>query len=478
MSVSSIFNGFLPLSNLTLNNFTNGVPSSSILTCSKDSNNDAILNVSTGATFQGNLVVSGTIESSGGGQQSDIALTNVENTFSENQIFQDSISIGSVSGGLTVSTATANAGAVIYGAVTINGNLLVDGNLDVTGTGGGGGGTGGDYAFQDQANIFTALNTFEEGITISASGANITGVTEITGATTVNGAMTIDGNTAITGTLTVNGGDISSGGGSGSDLLSSANTWIGTNTFDETVSVASTLGVSGDCTFGNGATNTITVKGNLVVTGTITDDQGGTVVDPNTAYTNVANTFTPDQTFNGSVTVGSNVVSSGLIVNGGFSIAGSGSFNDQVIVKGVTTLEGDSALNGTNTFNGFSSFNQGVSIASGNLVINNANSYGVGIGSVNIPANTSYSFSLNFGTLGTLLIYAPTRSEFWAWNFVYFKLQSVITYYTDSTNTDAPSFTYDNANVFTVSTKSYDMILTCNGSPILAPNPYTPAPPP
>jgi len=156
MSVSSIFNGYLPLSNLTLNNFSSGTPTSTSLTCSTDTNSDVVLNVSSGIAVQGNLVVSGTIESTGGANQSDIALTNVENTFSEMQIFENSISVGSVSGGLTVSTATENGGAVIYGAVTINGNLLVDGNLDVTGTGGGGGGTGGDYAFQDQANIFTA----------------------------------------------------------------------------------------------------------------------------------------------------------------------------------------------------------------------------------------------------------------------------------------------------------------------------------
>lgn len=471
MSVSSIFNGFLPLSNLTLNNFTNGVPSSSILTCSKDSNNDAILNVSTGATFQGNLVVSGTIESTGGGQQSDIALTNEVNTFSENQIFQDSISIGSVSGGLTVSTATANAGAVIYGAVTINGNLLVDGNLDVTGTGGGGGGTGGDYAFQDQANIFTALNTFEEGITISASGANITG------ATTVNGAMTIDGNTAITGTLTVNGVDISSGGGGGGgDLLSSDNTFTGTNTFDDTVSVASTLGVSGDCTFGNGATNTITVNGNLVVTGTITDDQGGTVIDPNTAYTNVANTFTPDQTFSG------NIIANGFAVNNG-------------LINGNCTIVGNCTLNGTNTFsppvaggnifNGFVAFNAGIDVAGGNvdipsgyLTVNNTAGYGVGIGSVNIPANTSYSFSLNLGTYGSLVIFAPSRPDIWIWNFLSYNISdSTITFVNQSSGNDAPSFSFG-SNVYTISTKTYDMVFTCNGSPILAPNPQTPGPVP
>jgi len=469
MSVSSIFNGYLPLSNLTLNNFSGGTPTSSSLTCGTDTNNDVVLNVSSGVAVQGNLVVSGTIESTGGTQPSEIALINAENTFSVNQIFQDSVSIGTVSGGLTVSTATASDGAVIYGAVTINGNLLVDGNLDVTGTGGGGGGTGGDYAYQDQANVFTALNTFEDGITITASGANITGATEITGATTVNGAMTIDGNTAITGTLTVNGVDISSGGGGGgsSDLLTSANTWSGTNTFDDTVSVASTLGVSGDCTFGNGATNTITVNGNLVVTGTITDDQGGTVVDPNTAYVDVANTFTPDQTFNG------NVITEGLIVNNSFEMKGSGVFDNAISLNNTCTFNGDCNFDGINTFNNVVYFKNGVDFASGNLNMNNIG----GLGSITLDAGVSLQFSLQIGSGGSIFCVC-SNGEYVQWNYVSYNTQRTYLVFGSESNNGRynPNLTFSgNVYYFTAPTVSESLgqttTISINGSPILAPNP-------
>ncbi|MES2219237.1 MAG: filamentous hemagglutinin N-terminal domain-containing protein, partial [Pseudomonadota bacterium] len=308
------------------------------------------LSGSSGNTLNGNISI-GSLTLNGGSTDS-IASGVTAITTSGNQLFSDAINFGgsftdksgsgtitysgNVSGsGQTLTLQDATAGST--GAVTFNGNVTL----------------GGLVTFGSLANYAVALNG--------------TGTNTITNATTFNNTGGVTLGSASTSALTFTGGLISTAGTTttfgavnttNTAMSLAALTLAGNTTLD---SGTSTIGVSGNVTGSKtlslqdaSASGTVTLGGNLTITG-LTTFAGSYAVALNGTGTN---TITNATTFNntGGVTLGSASTSALTFTNGLTSTAGTtttfGAINttNTAISLAALTLAGNTTLkSGTST---------------------------------------------------------------------------------------------------------------------------------
>jgi len=318
----------------------------------------------------------------------------------------------------TVAGPFAATGTVTLGgagnAVTISSNLVVSAGGVISGNGSGitsltGGnltGTVPSTVLPSTVAYTSVANTFTSSQTITAAGG--LGVTyglnvgSMTGAGLAN--CTNDGAHALIWSNVTNQFSCQAITGSGAaSLLTSSNTWSGTNTYASSVTVTAPLGinvtygvVAGSITGnGSGITN---LNANSLASGVV-----GTNVLPSTiAYTNTAELWSQPQTFSSSVTVNNAVslgsagnavtVSSNLVVSGAIVANGSAGTSGYILQSqgpGLTptwiTSPANTLLSSSNTWTGTNTYASSVTVTAP-LGMNVT--YGITTGSMTVTGST------------------------------------------------------------------------------------------
>jgi fibronectin-binding autotransporter adhesin len=238
------------------------------------------------------------------------------------------ISVTQGAGSITLSLPQdiATTSSVTFGAITVNGQSLLNGNVNVN-----------SGKFTVNA---TSGNTTVAGTLGVAGNTAIGGGLAVTGATTLSSSLNVTGNTSLAGTLTVTGLTKANGG---LDVIGGSLT-VGGNKFiadlNGNVTVAGTLAVSNATTLSstlNVAGNT-SVGGTLAITGNST--LGGTL--DVAGATNLLSTLTVAD----NVSLAKNIAVNGssTLGNGGDNLAIDVSGGGSMTINGLSTTIGTDVL--------------------------------------------------------------------------------------------------------------------------------------
>ena len=294
------------------------------------------LNVSAAGTFSNNLTVSGATSLGGTLNVADAAT------------FHEDITVNTATVTITANTTINNweyATLHITGGATITHNININGNAALTGT----------------LNVSGATTC---GSTLNISGATTCGSTlTVTGISTLNDGVNVTGNAALTGTLNVSGATTC---GSTLDVSGATNIADPTNSSSQITGaliVAGGVGIGGHLYAGDlDIAHSATFGGSILVSGTSTSTLQGPVITNSSVSIGttltvtgdtIINSSTPSTTAsNGALTVTGGVgIGENLNVGGTLNVSGATTCGSTLNVSGATTCGGTLTVNGISTFN-------------------------------------------------------------------------------------------------------------------------------
>ena len=420
---------------VTFDRFVTGFtysPNTFTITDNSGSTFNAVINTVSGLTVNGNLSVTGDTNVSG------LSATTISATTYQNlPVTFDRFVTGFTYSPNTFtifdnSGSTFNATIDIVSGLTVNGNLSVTGNTNVSGL------SATTISATTYQNLPADFNTFVTGFTYSPntftisdnSGSTFNATINTMSGLTINGDLSVSGDTNLDGPVTINITSSTIPSGTSTSILSITGSSIDID-FD-LLEIDGDLQVSGNTILSGVTASTLNVTGNTIVNGLTATTISATTyqnlpIDPDTyvtGFTYTPNTFTisdnSGSTFNATIDI-----VSGLTVNGDLSVTGDTTVNGLTATTiSATTYQNlpvttDTFVTGftysPNTFtisdNSGSTFDATIDIVSGLTVNGDLSVTGdtnvSGLSATTISATTYQNLPIDPDTYVTGFTYSP-----------------------------------------------------------------------